>query len=224
MIPIQAKLVPASAGNHPHRDMPAVGYITIHNTGNYAAGATARMHADYQFTGSGGREASWHYTVDADEIWQSFPDASMCWHAGDGSGTGNASSIAIEICVNDASRFPQACENAAQLTATLLHKHGLAPEAVKQHYDWSGKDCPAELRSGRWGVTWAQFLQSVRAHLAPPTVAPPIIAPAESAPSPWAAAAWQWAKDTGVTDGARPQDAATREEVVTLLYRALQDK
>lgn len=38
-------------------------------------------------------------------------------------------------------------------------------------------------------------------------------------PSPWAAAAWAWALERGITDGTRPRDPATREELVTMLHR-----
>lgn len=39
-------------------------------------------------------------------------------------------------------------------------------------------------------------------------------------PSNWAKEAWEWGKKNGITDGKRPQDNATREEIVTMLYRA----
>jgi len=37
--------------------------------------------------------------------------------------------------------------------------------------------------------------------------------------SPWAREAWVWAVENGITDGTRPKGAATREEIVTMLYR-----
>lgn len=37
--------------------------------------------------------------------------------------------------------------------------------------------------------------------------------------SSWAREAWEWAKKAGITDGTRPRDTITREEVVTMLYR-----
>jgi len=37
--------------------------------------------------------------------------------------------------------------------------------------------------------------------------------------SPWAREAWEWAVENGITDGTRPKGAATREEIVTMLYR-----
>lgn len=38
-------------------------------------------------------------------------------------------------------------------------------------------------------------------------------------PSEWAKESWKWAKERGITDGARPTDNITREEVATMLYR-----
>jgi hypothetical protein len=38
-------------------------------------------------------------------------------------------------------------------------------------------------------------------------------------PSGWAKEAWEWAKSTGLCDGTRPKDAATREEIITLFHR-----
>ena len=39
-------------------------------------------------------------------------------------------------------------------------------------------------------------------------------------PSSWAKEAWEWAKKAGITDGSRPKDNATREEIITMIYRA----
>lgn len=39
-------------------------------------------------------------------------------------------------------------------------------------------------------------------------------------PSEWAKEAWEWAKKEGITDGTRPKDNATREEIITMIYRA----
>jgi len=215
---IKQKFVPDGLKNNPNKDMSEIKVITIHNTGNYAAGATAKMHADYQYTGSGGREASWHYTVDADEVWQSFDDKRMCWHAGDGKGQGNASSIGIEICVHDKAGFPKACENAAKLTAQLLHKHGLTIEQVVQHYDWSGKDCPAELRNGRWGVPWEYFIEVVRtAHRYMALIPQP--APVSHEPSAWAKASWDKAVARKIFDGTNPTSPPTREQLAVVLDR-----
>lgn len=41
----------------------------------------------------------------------------------------------------------------------------------------------------------------------------------EDIPSDWAKEAWEWGIKNGITDGTRPMDAATREELITMLYR-----
>ena len=151
------QLIPEGNRNHTGRtQIPK--YVTIHNTGNYSPSAGARNHAQYLFNGSDGI-ASWHYSVDSKEIYQSLPDNIQGRHSG---GRGNTEGIGIEICVNDRDGFVDACRLAAKLTGMLLDRHGLTIDAVKQHFDWSGKNCPMEIRGGQWGVTWEQFLGWVR--------------------------------------------------------------
>jgi len=161
---INRKILTKAQSNNPNRLLRSIDYITIHCTGNYAATAGAANHATFVFNGSGGGEASFHYVVDDKEIWQMFEDNQVCWHCGDGgNGTGNTTSIGIEICVNERANFRQACENAAWLVGELMSRHKLTIERVVQHNRWSGKNCPNELRSGAWGVTWVQFIDMVKA-------------------------------------------------------------
>lgn len=40
-------------------------------------------------------------------------------------------------------------------------------------------------------------------------------------PSPWAKEAWQWAIENGITDGTNPKEVATREQVITMIFRAI---
>jgi N-acetylmuramoyl-L-alanine amidase CwlA len=162
---IKRKICPSGLGSNPNRPLISVDYITIHCTGNYSTGADAKSHADYQFTGGSGK-ASWHYTVDKDSIWQSYEDTSAVWHAGDGNGPGNTTSLAVEICVCDKPGFSAACENAAWLTAELLKKHGLPLARAVQHHNWSGKDCPYELRTKCWGIGWDDFICMVSKQMA----------------------------------------------------------
>jgi N-acetylmuramoyl-L-alanine amidase CwlA len=162
---INRKICPAGLKNNPNTKLKSVDFITIHTTGNFRETADAKGHAAYIYGGSGGARVSWHYSVDADSIWQHYEDDQACWHAG--TERGNMTSLSIEICVNDRATFKQACQNAAWLTAHLLKKHKLPFDAIVQHYYWSRKNCPAELRSGAWGVTWAEFLEMVKTNLAP---------------------------------------------------------
>ncbi len=159
---LKKKICPSNLKNNPNKKMSNIEYITIHTTGNPVLDATASAHANYLYTGSGGGQTSWHYTVDALEIWQSFEDNSACWHAGDGNGKGNSASIGIEICDSDKTNFVKACDNAAQLTADLLAKYSLPLDRVVQHNKWSGKDCPKEIRAGNWGIDWSGFIELVK--------------------------------------------------------------
>ena len=40
----------------------------------------------------------------------------------------------------------------------------------------------------------------------------------------WSKEAVEWAKEEGISDGLRLQDSCTREEVITLIYRAMNGK
>jgi len=148
-------------------------YITIHQTGNAAKGADAEMHNRYVH--SVAPNPSWHYTVDggtsdgkkAPVIYQHLPLTENGWHAGDGTnGTGNRKSIGIEICVNKDGNLSKAEANGAWLAAKLIKEVGSLkpfPACMKQHYDWSGKNCPAQIRGRKDG--WKNFLAAVESHL-----------------------------------------------------------
>lgn len=145
---IRRNILSQGAPNVPGRKMKPK-YITVHNTANTSRGANAEMHARYQHNGSGGRQASWHYTVDDTEIWQTLEDTQQGWHAGDGSGAGNTQSIGIEICENSDGNFDKAVKNAQRLIRKLMNKHGMSINNVVPHKHWSGKNCPRKLL-GNW--------------------------------------------------------------------------
>lgn len=158
-------------GNNPNKLMPdGVKSITIHQTGNTDVGADAERHHSYLRNGSGGGKVSWHYTVDEQEAIQSFRDNRVTWHSA--TKTGNETSIGIEMCI-DADRvgenvmgsknYKKTIENTQKLVAIKLHEHGLKVTDIKQHFDWSKKNCPRQLREGLHGVTWGQFLEGVKA-------------------------------------------------------------
>ena len=156
MVKIYKQLLPQSAKNVPGRTMTPR-YITIHNTANTSKGANAKSHANYMSNGSGGRQASWHYTVDDTEIWQSLKDTQQGWHAGDGKGPGNTQSIGIEICENSDGDFEKAVDNAVWLVRQLMERHDIPISNVVPHKKWSGKNCPRKLLS-----RWDEFIAAVK--------------------------------------------------------------
>lgn len=171
---IISDFIPKGRRNRPGHAMTPK-YITVHDTANAAAGADAAMHAKY-LKNTPNLLAGWHFTVCSKAIYQHLPLNENGWHAGDGvNGTGNRQSIGIEICENKDGNRAQAEKNAAWLVAKLLREQGannpgIPIENVVQHNHWTGKNCPRVLRGRKNG--WADFLNAVQAHLAPPVTTP----------------------------------------------------
>lgn len=149
--------------NAPHAMSPNT--LTIHETGNNATARNevAYMNSNYNYT-------SYHVAIDDKEAVQAVPFNRNTWHAGDSQGAGNRRSIAIEICYNKdngfygaiSARMEKAIENAALYAAHVLHQYGWGVDRLRQHWDWSRKNCPQKLRqTGRW--QW--FKNRVQAHL-----------------------------------------------------------
>ena len=135
--------------------------ITIHQTGNIGAPAKNNHNYMKNCNNNGSRIASWHFTVDDKEIYQAVPTNMKAYHAGNA--TGNSTSIGIEICMfDDAERQKKAYLNAIELVKILMKYHGFSIGAVKQHYNWTKKDCPAWLRSGKFGLNWKWFTEQIQ--------------------------------------------------------------
>lgn len=135
--------------------------ITVHNTGNCVS---ARNEISYML--SNNNEVSYHFAVDDIEAIQGIPLDRNAWHAGDGNGPGNRSTIAVEICystADDESLFAEAEENAALLCAMLCRDYGWTTDNVKRHYDYAPnhKYCPHKTMD--WG--WERFLAKVQEYM-----------------------------------------------------------
>jgi N-acetylmuramoyl-L-alanine amidase CwlA len=145
--PVVADLIPTTNTKaRPAYPMKASS-ITIHETGNKRVGANAAMHTEYVDRVQS--NVSWHFTVDDECIYQELPITENAWHAGDGAtGTGNRTSIAIEICVNEDCDFRKAKLNAKKLVQYLMRAEGL--KEIYPHQHWSGKDCPHNILLSGW--------------------------------------------------------------------------
>lgn len=159
MVNIKTQLVPDVNKNTFPGENPCT-HLTVHMTGNKNAGANAQAHANLQSRGNPGRAASWHLTVDDIQAILSYPLSKRCFHAGDGKGHGNMSSIAMEICVNSDGDIMKAVQNGAEAAAQIMKQKGIPLSRVVQHYAWSKKNCPTQLRSGN-PVSWDEFLQMI---------------------------------------------------------------
>ena len=180
-------------------------YITIHSTGN--PNSTARNERVWLTNPQNDRTASYHVVVDEKEAIEVIPLNEVAWHAGDGTnGTGNRKSISIEIC--ESGDKAKTIMNAAELVAKMLKERGWGVDRLRRHYDWSGTICPRIMSANNWDG-WRGFILEVERRLKG----------LPNTPSAWAKEALEWAKKEGITDGTNPQGTATREQVVTMLYR-----
>lgn len=153
-----------SSGARPGIKMSKCIGVTIHNTDNSGVGAGARAHANLLKNSWKNKQQSWHFAVDENGAYQSIPTDEIAWHAGDGgSGKGNTQTIAIEICMNSDGDLEKATDNAAQLAAQQLKEKGLSADKLYQHHDWSGKNCPSQIRAGK-PYNWSTFKSKVKAY------------------------------------------------------------
>ena len=130
-------------------------YIVIHYVG---AVSTAKANADYFY--SINRQASAHYFVDENEIWQVVKEKDRAWHCGT---TGkyynecrNSNSIGIEMCCFNNNGVLDITEKVIsktiELTKELMAKYNIPVENVIRHYDVTHKICPAPFvnNEARW--------------------------------------------------------------------------
>ena len=156
-------------------------YITVHDTAGALPTHTALQFAQGQVqknTNKSNTEyISWHFTVGNDGIYQSLPLDEVAYHAGDGSreygtiwysstynkadciGGGNRNSVGIESCINHGSDYNDTMRMLAKLVSELLLHYNLSVDRVKQHWHFSGKDCPGVIRHCQ---RWEEFLDLVR--------------------------------------------------------------
>lgn len=129
--------------------------ITIHNTGNPSS--TAVNERSWLTNPTNNRQASYHIVVDSNEAIECIPLTENAWHAGDGSkaGSGNRSSIGIEIC--ESGDYAKTLDNAAGLVASMLKERGWGVDRLRRHFDWSGKICPHLMYDGGKWTGWTAF-------------------------------------------------------------------
>lgn len=150
------------------RTSEKIKYIVIHYTGN--DGDKAANNAKY--FQSPNRNASAHYFVDSENIYQSVSDLYTAWSVGgakysDCGKTGggslygkatNANSISIELCddLKNGKIEPtdNTIQNALILIRELMKKYNIPLDRVIRHFDVNGKKCPSYFVDGK---AWQAF-------------------------------------------------------------------
>jgi len=145
-------------------------YITIHNPAAPSWDAK-RLHDYGKSQGTVGSLKSWHFSVDKDNAYQMLPLDESGWHAGDGLGAGNTTTIGFEICDRGAyarnmTLFWQDHEHAAEVCAHLVKTVSTLlpfPDCIVQHNKWSNKNCPSWIRAEAGG--WQRFINLIKKHI-----------------------------------------------------------
>lgn len=170
LLNLEVDLIPKGKRNRPgHVNEPR--YITIHNTANKRAKATADAHNNFLkrngFYRHRGRKnwVSWHYTVDDHKVIKHLPINEVGYH----SKSGNIKSIGIEICMYRGIDQEKANLRAARLVAALLYDVADLNRNVYQvvpHQRWTGKNCPVLLLdNGKPRQKWHAFLALIQSEL-----------------------------------------------------------
>ena len=160
MLPIQRKI-----SDYNHYDYNNPKYIVMHYVG--AQSSTAANNANY-FAG-GDRQASAHYFVDDNSIWQSVEDKCGAWHIGNTrTEVNNQNSIGIEMCCIGANLLVTETteNNAVELCKYLMNKYNIPISNVRTHYEVSGgtKVCP-NWSANNWS-RWSNFKNKLNGNLA----------------------------------------------------------
>lgn len=203
--------------------------FTIHSTGN--ANSTARNERDYLTNPQNTTDTGFHLVVDEKECICCIPFTEVAYHAGDGAnGPGNTTSVAMEIC--ESGDRDKTLKHAAEVAAWFLKGRGWGVDRLRQHHDWSGKNCPRILRdTGRW----PEFVQMVQNNLNGGTTAEKEedemmtgeqiynalneYTATLSLPD-WAKEEYQKAVDAGITDGTDPMTLIPRYQAAIMALRA----
>lgn len=144
---MEIKIFPASGGNYTKGRREGIKFIVVHYTAN--DGDTAKGNCNY-FAKSG-RNASAHYFVDENNVYQSVADSDTAWSVGASSYVHtkcrNNNSISVEMCSKkdlSGNYFieEKTVSNAVELVKELMKKYHVPTESVLRHYDVTGKKCP----------------------------------------------------------------------------------
>ena len=140
-------------------------YVTIHNTADIREAPGTNDAEQYARSSHNGNMSgvSVHYYIDETGCWQLLKEDEMGFHAADGYGPGNGTSLAIEIIMDGSGSEEDvgAEERGVILAAALLKKHGLGIDRLTTHRHWySGKYCPLYILPH-----WEKFRLAVNEYL-----------------------------------------------------------
>jgi hypothetical protein len=114
---------------------------------------------------------------------------------------GQAISIALDGHFDHEEPTDKQCKAIWELMNEKMEKHGIPEDNILNHREIAPKTCPGTMI---WDNPYAYFKDRVGAG---------------DKASEWALEAQDWVKEYGISDGKRPQDSISREEVWVMLKR-----
>ncbi len=160
-----SQFLQAAKGNYRSGRTQKIKYIVIHYTANN--GDTAAGNVRY-FHNNKNLQASAHYFVDENSIWQSVKERDTAYHCGSKKyihkECRNTNAIGIEMCskkyLNGRYYIPKSTiQRTVDLTKQLMNKYNIDSCCVLRHYDVTGKKCPEPFV--RDVTQWVQFRQMI---------------------------------------------------------------
>ena len=189
------------------RTMVAQFYV-VHNTAN---DASARNEISYMIGNN--NKVSYHYAIDDKEVVQAIPENRNAYHAGNSLGNNNG--IGVEICYSKSggSKFVEAEKNTAKFLANGLYEKGWnVKDNIKKHQDFSGKYCPHKTLD----LGWKRFLNMIQGEL---NLLNNQKMDKSKEVSKWAEDGYKFVTKHDISDGTRPKDNITREEIWVMFER-----
>ncbi|MEG0277310.1 MAG: N-acetylmuramoyl-L-alanine amidase [Coprobacillus sp.] len=122
-------------------------YIVLH----YVGGISSAKNNCIYYNRKDARDASAHYFVDDNGVYQLVEDKDAAWHCGAKSykhkECRNSNSLGIEMCLkkNDKGELyvtEQTIYSVSQLVKELMKKYNIDKDHIIRHYDVTGKLCP----------------------------------------------------------------------------------
>lgn len=212
-------------------------YIVIHDTGNTSRGSDADAH--YRYLQAATRYGSAHYYLDDKQIIQTIGDSLVAWSIGDKWGyknnprritdATNSNSLSIELCINADINKDLAYKNLVELTKNLMKKFNIPHTRVIRHFDATGKNCPGSWSGNNW-QKWKEFQDDIKKPIEwdidlskNSEFGSTLVADKKENGKVVDALQDEFKKaiEMGITDGSRPKDPASRQEVACMVLRGI---
>ena len=236
MATIKNQLIPIGTKRRSGKKISKVIFFVDHDTGN--ADSTAQNNVDYYINSANTMSASAHMFVDdlgGIMCVPCFENAEKAWHVlydrlednklyGDDA---NDVAIGMELCYfpNDKIRNLKAYNNYIEIAADLCKFHNVSPTKRSGHFELDPARRSDPNNALKYiGKTYSDMKKDIVAKYNQLYVKQEVkpVESAEKVVSDFAKEAQEWTIKNKISDGTRPKDTVTREEMWTMLYRAYQ--